>query len=236
MRLSDAGLRCQPTKPIYPDHRSPPWLTGDAPRDRSNRLLDDTQRNRDRAHRRCDSLQLLQHPYPDHSRTLSLDFTATGVPAETRIESERSRVDIRMPRRLRATASPNEVVLIRPTKWASSGATSTRIPRIQRRARRSIITFESSPRSCRLTMRLSDAGLRRRPTKLVYLNHRLPPCPTESAAPRSLEPIVRPHGNDTGKAGRSLPLNLRKYGKEHRRSGRGSCMQWRTYRERDRAD
>ena len=39
MRLSDAGLRCREAKLIYPDHRSPPWLTEDAPRDRSNRLL-----------------------------------------------------------------------------------------------------------------------------------------------------------------------------------------------------
>jgi len=43
-------------------------------------------------------------------------------------------------------------------------------------------------------MRLSDAGLRCRPTKLIYPNHRLPPWLTEAAAPRSLEPIVRrPH-------------------------------------------
>jgi hypothetical protein len=40
MRLSDAGLRRRPTKLIYPDHRPPPWLTEDATRDRSNRLLD----------------------------------------------------------------------------------------------------------------------------------------------------------------------------------------------------
>jgi hypothetical protein len=39
MRLSDAGLRQRPTKLIYPGHRLPPWLTEDAPRDRSNRLL-----------------------------------------------------------------------------------------------------------------------------------------------------------------------------------------------------
>jgi hypothetical protein len=97
----------------------------------------------------------------------------------------------RMLRRLRATASPNDVVLTRPTKWPSSGATSTRIPRIQRRARRPITTFELSPRSCRLTMRLSDAGLRRGQTKLIYPNHRLPPRPTEDVSPRSLEPIVR---------------------------------------------
>jgi hypothetical protein len=40
MRLSDAGLRQRKTKLIYPDHRLPPWLNEDAPRDRSNRLLD----------------------------------------------------------------------------------------------------------------------------------------------------------------------------------------------------
>jgi hypothetical protein len=40
-------------------------------------------------------------------------------------------------------------------------------------------------------MRLSDAGLRRRETELLYLNHRLPPWLTEDAATRSLEPIVR---------------------------------------------
>ncbi len=39
MRLSDARLRCRQTKLIYLDHRLPPWLTEDAPRDRSNRLL-----------------------------------------------------------------------------------------------------------------------------------------------------------------------------------------------------
>jgi hypothetical protein len=40
LRLSDAGLRRRQTKLIYPDHRSTPWLTEDATRDRSNRLLD----------------------------------------------------------------------------------------------------------------------------------------------------------------------------------------------------
>src|SRR6266700_2375112 len=39
MRLSDAGLRCRPTKLIYPHHRLPPWHNEDAPRDRSNRWL-----------------------------------------------------------------------------------------------------------------------------------------------------------------------------------------------------
>ena len=34
-----------------------------------------------------------------------------------------------------------------------------------------------------LTMRLSDAGLRRVQTKPLYLNHRLPPWLTEDATP-----------------------------------------------------
>jgi hypothetical protein len=41
-----------------------------------------------------------------------------------------------------------------------------------------------------LTMRLSDAKLRRRQTKLRYPDHRPSPWLTNAAAPRSLEPIV----------------------------------------------
>jgi len=40
-------------------------------------------------------------------------------------------------------------------------------------------------------MRLSDAQVRRRQTKLIYPNHRLPPWLIEDATPRSLEPMVR---------------------------------------------
>jgi hypothetical protein len=35
--------------------------------------------------------------------------------------------------------------------------------------------------TCRLTMRLSDAGLRRRQTKLIYPDHLPPPWSTEDA-------------------------------------------------------
>jgi hypothetical protein len=38
------GLRYRQTKALYPNHRSTPWLTEDAPRDRSNRLLEDAAR------------------------------------------------------------------------------------------------------------------------------------------------------------------------------------------------
>jgi hypothetical protein len=40
MRLSDAGLRRRQSEILYLNHRLPPWLTEDTPRDRLNRLLD----------------------------------------------------------------------------------------------------------------------------------------------------------------------------------------------------
>ena len=86
-----------------------------------------------------------------------------------------------MLRRLRATDLPNEVVLIRPTKCASSGAASARTALSQRRALRPANTQKVSSSSWQLTMRLSDAGLRQRRTKALYPNHRLPPWPIEDA-------------------------------------------------------
>jgi hypothetical protein len=44
MRLSDAGLRRRQAKLLYLKHRLPPWPNEDAPRDRSNRLLDVARR------------------------------------------------------------------------------------------------------------------------------------------------------------------------------------------------
>jgi hypothetical protein len=44
---------------------------------------------------------------------------------------------------------------------------------------------------CRLTMRLSDAGLRRRQTELIYADHRLPPWLNEDAARDRSNRIVR---------------------------------------------
>ena len=50
---------------------------------------------------------------------------------------------------------------------------------------RSVYTILTSRkrRRCRLTMRLSDARLRRRKTKLVYPNHRFPPWLSRSYNP-----------------------------------------------------
>ena len=71
-----------------------------------------------------------------------------------------------------------------------------KFPRTPRRVDRRAATVMRRPADTRrrLTMRLSDVGLRCRQTKLIYPNHRLPLWPNEDAAPRSLEPIVRrPH-------------------------------------------
>ena len=40
MILGDAGLRQRQTKAVNPHYPIPPWLTKDATRDRSNRLLE----------------------------------------------------------------------------------------------------------------------------------------------------------------------------------------------------
>jgi hypothetical protein len=50
--------------------------------------------------------------------------------------------------------------------------------------------------TCRLTIRLSDAGGRRRKPKLIYPNHRLSFLAQRRRAPRSLEPLARPNCND----------------------------------------
>jgi hypothetical protein len=62
MRLSDAGHRCPKTKLIYLNHRLPPWLTEDATRDRSNRLLDALRETR---------LVAEAFNYPNNARFLS---------------------------------------------------------------------------------------------------------------------------------------------------------------------
>ncbi len=187
MRLSDAGLRRLKTKAVYPDHRSPPWPNEDAPRDRSNRWLDDTQRSCDRAHRSCHSLHLLPHHLP---KPFAHRFAQLYGNLRFRGNADRDREfngKLGILCRICATASLNEVVLIRPSKWASSEATATSTTRFSRRVRRPTNTHGLSSPSCRLTKRLSDAGLRRRKTKAVYPGHRLPPWLTKDATPRSLQ-------------------------------------------------
>jgi len=44
------------------------------------------------------------------------------------------------------------------------------------------IDMSHGPITVSLTMRLSDADMRRHESKALYVNHRLPPWPTEAAA------------------------------------------------------
>jgi len=75
-------------------------------------------------------------------------------PAFPRKRRSRLRVQrsLEMLRRLRATDLPNEVVLIGPTKCASSGAASTRTALSQQRVLRPAITDEVSSSSWQLTI------------------------------------------------------------------------------------
>src|SRR5712672_1214314 len=106
-------------------------------------------------------------------------------PAFSRKHRSRLRVQRRLGilRRLCATASLNEVVLIRPTKGASSGVAATRTARFPPRARRPTNTNRHSLPSWPLTMRMNDARQRYRQPKL-FNPHRPPPCYFVEAAPR----------------------------------------------------
>jgi hypothetical protein len=90
MRLSDAGLHQRRTKALYSNHRLPPWPNGDAPRDRSNRLLDDTQRSCDRAHRSCHSSHRSQHRRTRATGDRCAQFYGNHVSAETSIQTASS--------------------------------------------------------------------------------------------------------------------------------------------------
>jgi len=95
-------------------------------------------------------------------------------------------------------------------------------------------------------MRLSDAGLRRRKTKMLYANHRPPPCrftsiidsllgSTEMIRQRSLEPIVRARilTADVGPTNRRLAKFVFNAGRGPRGEQNGDnlrrarVMQWR---------
>jgi hypothetical protein len=63
---------------------------------------------------------------------------------------------------------------------------------------------------CSLMMSLSDAGFRPHPTKLIYLNHRLPSLAYRRRDPRSLQPIVRRY-RDAANLDISKPSSLSEY-------------------------
>ncbi len=181
MRLSDAGLRRRQTKALYPDHRLPPWSTEDATRDRSSRLLDDSQRSRN-----LDRLPKLPPFDPSKDRDAGRRVPCRVILRRPALLGNVDRADnlegeLDCPAKSAHPHSSNEAIQRRPTKWASSGGAEASNTRFSLLARRPNTTSESSPHSCRLTMRLSDAGVRCRPTKPIYPNHSTAPWPTDDA-------------------------------------------------------
>jgi hypothetical protein len=163
MRLSDAGLHPRQTKALYPNHRLPPWPTENATRDRSNRLLG-TCAGPINANHAAGIHRLVTHILAT-SRLKQSTMTGTPSPSEMLIQNKTglSTLLIWSPLRLVKEPSRRAVIEFR------AEMTATRRTSIARKV-------ANAPASmwC-LTMRLSDAGLRRRPTKLIYANHRLPP-------------------------------------------------------------
>ena len=83
MRLSDARLRRRTTNLIYPDHRNPHWPTEDAPRDRSNRLLDASLNS-------TDTLQtLIRTPPSSNGVNLRLGYWASHPNSDTNRDGQR---------------------------------------------------------------------------------------------------------------------------------------------------
>ena len=77
--------------------------------------------------------------------------------------------------------------MVMTTKYPTTKPPSTTLPNLRssgdlRKPRDGDGVFDSTVTSmCRLTIRLSGAGLRQRRTKALYPDHRLPPWPTEDA-------------------------------------------------------
>jgi hypothetical protein len=159
MRLSDAGLRRHEAKLIYPNHRPPPWLTEDATRDRSNRLLDGYADVSKYAH------------YFGRSRAFSarvgLNRGALKYSAPTAIRTIPTAPEGQ-------TAVPRVPPLTRltnPLRIIDAPA------RIQNAPNKRFTKMNARPNLpmrfiYRLTIRLSDAGMRCRQTKLIYPHHR----------------------------------------------------------------
>jgi hypothetical protein len=181
MRLSDAGVRCRPTKLIYPNHRFPPWPTEDP----APRSLEPIVRGRRRATVKStyDKPAYTQTPNVMLHRYMPLAKASpshVGLPSgrhgirgfNTRNGQIKTAATLNRPMNSNKTPMAIDNAKISPPS-ASEAAT----------LRRCVI----GP----LTMRLSDAGLHQRQTKALDPNHRPPPWPTEDVASRSLEPEVR---------------------------------------------
>jgi hypothetical protein len=195
MRLSDAGLCQRPTKLIYPDHRLTPWPNED-----------DTPRSLEPIVRRLAAVSQTTRP-----RALARATHATLALAQDR-ESSHVRFPACAPREV-VERNPRQQIMCHPKcttqrcRFGQDGAMRLaevasenlwqrrswrrrrQEPQVSQTWRRCLVVLAMRP--CRLTMRLSDAGLRSRQTKLIYPDHRPSPWLIEVSAPRSLQPIVR---------------------------------------------
>jgi hypothetical protein len=231
MRLSDARLRQRQTTALDPNHRLPPRLAEDAPRDRSNRLLEGayrqlvltmrshrnrdpktqssrTRARRDRLTRQCDPkrefplrppdvLQPFLHApgwdrfaAPQNRGALESSACcnlASGMMIRRRGYQAPSAAGISGMRRL-STRHRFGQSASRPSNPKQSNKTRLR----ESGCRHQYWQGVAESRLARpLTKRLSDAGLHRRPTKLIYPDHQTTPWLSGDFAPRSLAPIVR---------------------------------------------
>jgi hypothetical protein len=200
MRLSDAGLRRSKTKLIYPNHRLPPWPTEVAPRDRSNRLLGVL-------HGACINVTTpssrgfdgdTSTPYSKRrsagANAAHANVSLYAIFVGATVKSVSIFGGVSGPSQHTSASGGPFTSTLQLVKGEPS--LDTIVPRTRKPPSHATVIKEAASKSenlrkALLTMRLSDAGMRRRQTKLIYPNHRLPPWLTEDATPRSLEPIVR---------------------------------------------
>jgi hypothetical protein len=188
-------LRRRPTKLIYPNHRPPPWLNEDATRDRSNRLLCDSDET---GHLRsgtstpdsvsqpkalcakvaCQGSQPLE---AGTSHIISLSSDEVNQASFAKGSASLSRSRLKTCRNIAALIGAAErrrhvTILSRSlVRHAAGGRTTAH-------ALTSNVTTTMNL-SC-ITMRLSNARLRRPKTKLIYPNHRLPSLAHQTRNPR----------------------------------------------------
>jgi hypothetical protein len=219
MRLSDAGLHQPRTKALYPNHRLPPWPTEVATPRSLEPIVRRRGMNRppfavqpapqgSKHTSRPDFWQPLERllaTYAQWREFSCLPLQERAVPSRrapappvvTGLHHQFGQIFAGQDRTQHASISPACAMRARrriypgdlqlgPTRGHGSLRNA-----LSKAVRCGYPRGASKSHSRRLTMRLSDAGLRQRQTKLIYPNHRLPPWLTGPTASRSLEPIVR---------------------------------------------
>jgi len=171
MRLSDAGLRRRRTNALYPNHRLPPWPAEDA----ASRSLEPIVRGRLRTTVKSKYDTLAYTPIPSAVLHRSMPLRKAS-PAHILLPSGRQG--------RRGLNTRKGHAMMDATFGQPRNATN---PAIGRDNMNIVVPSASDAATLRrcvigpLTIRLSDAGMHCRPTKLFYFNHRLPPWLTEGA-------------------------------------------------------